>query len=77
MARIGYARVSTLDQGLASQVERLRAEGCEIIRSEKVSGASRDGRSERAISESSTDCNVRLFVFEHPSDQARGNGRRL
>jgi DNA invertase Pin-like site-specific DNA recombinase len=46
MARIGYARVSTLDQDLASQVERLRAEGCEIIRSEKVSGASRDGRSE-------------------------------
>lgn len=46
MARIGYARVSTLDQNLASQVERLRAEGCEIIRSEKVSGASREGRSE-------------------------------
>lgn len=46
MARIGYARVSTLDQDLASQVGRLRAEGCDIIRSEKVSGASREGRGE-------------------------------
>nr|WP_210286158.1 recombinase family protein [Hansschlegelia beijingensis] len=49
VARIGYARVSTLDQDLASQIERLRAEGCEIIRSEKVSGASRDGRGELEI----------------------------
>ncbi|MBB3953076.1 recombinase family protein [Aureimonas jatrophae] len=48
MARIGYARVSTLDQDLDSQLERLRAEGCAIIRSEKVSGASRDGRVELA-----------------------------
>ena len=35
MARIGYARVSTLDQDLKSQHDRLRAEGCEIVRSEK------------------------------------------
>ncbi|MFJ5487810.1 recombinase family protein [Hansschlegelia beijingensis] len=49
MARIGYARVSTLDQDLVGQIERLRAEGCEIIRSEKVSGASRDGRDELEI----------------------------
>ena len=46
MARIGYARVSSIDQDLNGQVERLRNEGCAIIRSEKVSGASREGRTE-------------------------------
>ena len=48
MPRIGYARVSTTDQDLDTQVTKLRAEGCEIIRSEKVSGGSRDGRPELA-----------------------------
>lgn len=48
MARIGYARVSTLDQDLQVQFDRLRHEGCEIIRSEKISGSSREGRSELA-----------------------------
>lgn len=48
MARIGYARVSTADQDLQLQLERLRREGCEIIRSEKVSGTSRQGRTELA-----------------------------
>src|SRR5918911_1106999 len=46
MTRIGYARVSTSDQDLRTQVARLKAEGCDPIRTEKVSGASRDGRSE-------------------------------
>jgi DNA invertase Pin-like site-specific DNA recombinase len=46
MARIGYARVSTADQDLDAQFERLKAEGCGVIRAEKVSGASRDGRTE-------------------------------
>jgi DNA invertase Pin-like site-specific DNA recombinase len=48
MARIGYARVSSTSQDLQTQTERLKAEGCEIVRSEKVSGASREGRSELA-----------------------------
>jgi DNA invertase Pin-like site-specific DNA recombinase len=48
MARIGYARVSTIDQDLDTQFARLTAEGCEIIRTEKVSGASREGRTELA-----------------------------
>jgi DNA invertase Pin-like site-specific DNA recombinase len=46
MARIGYARVSTHDQDLSVQHERLKQAGCEIIRSETGSGSTRKGRSE-------------------------------
>ena len=46
MTRVGYARVSTIDQDLDSQVARLKAAGCEILRSETGSGASRTGRTE-------------------------------
>lgn len=46
MAKIGYARVSTTDQDLETQLARLRGEGCEVVRAEKVSGASREGRRE-------------------------------
>ncbi len=48
MARIGYARVSTIDQDLDGQVIKLRSEGCELVRSEKLSGGSRTGRAELA-----------------------------
>jgi len=43
---IGYARVSTTDQDLATQKVELKAAGCTLIRAEKVSGARREGRTE-------------------------------
>ena len=46
MAIYGYARVSTTDQDLSLQQETLRAAGCEVIRAEKISGSSREGRKE-------------------------------
>ena len=59
MARIGYARVSTIDQDLDGQVTRLTAEGCGVIRAEKASGASREGRGELAI----------ILTFLRPGDE--------
>jgi DNA invertase Pin-like site-specific DNA recombinase len=46
MSRIGYARVSTTDQDLDIQITKLKSAGCEIVRSETGSGASRDNRTE-------------------------------
>ena len=42
----GYARVSSVSQDLAIQEEALKSVGCEVIRSEKVSGTSVQGRDE-------------------------------
>src|SRR5690554_337291 len=46
MPRIGYARVSSASQDLDIQIGKLADAGCEVIRSETGSGASRDGRTE-------------------------------
>src|SRR5919107_2717475 len=59
MARIGYARVSSTDQDLALQIERLKAAGCEMVRSEKVTGSTRQGRSELAS----------IITFLRPGDE--------
>jgi DNA invertase Pin-like site-specific DNA recombinase len=59
MATYGYARVSTADQSTDTQLERLRAAGCHVIRTEKVSGRSREGRGELAT----------LLEFIRPGDE--------
>lgn len=46
MSLIGYARVSTTEQNTDTQVEQLSAAGCDVVRQEKVSGRSREGRTE-------------------------------
>ena len=66
MARIGYARVSSTDQNLALQIEHLKAAGCEIVRSEKVTGSTRQGRSELAS----------IIAFLRPGDERFCQGSR-
>jgi DNA invertase Pin-like site-specific DNA recombinase len=46
MSKYGYARVSSTDQDLTTQIDKLRAAGCDVIREEKISGTSRTGRAE-------------------------------
>ena len=48
MPLYGYARVSTTDQDLGLQQAALKAAGCEVIRAEKVTGTTREGRTELA-----------------------------
>jgi DNA invertase Pin-like site-specific DNA recombinase len=44
MTVIGYARVSTTDQDLSIQEGALKAAGCQVIRAEKRSGTTTEGR---------------------------------
>jgi len=44
MTVIGYARVSTTDQDLSIQEAALKANGCQVIRAEKRSGTTTEGR---------------------------------
>lgn len=48
MPRFGYARVSSTDQDLTIQLEKLKAAGCQVVRSEKMSGKSAEDRPELA-----------------------------
>ena len=58
MTLYGYARVSTTDQDLSLQEAALRAAGCQVIRAEKRTGTSREGRAELDI----------LLQFLRPGD---------
>jgi DNA invertase Pin-like site-specific DNA recombinase len=49
LTAIGYARVSSTDQDLAIQVKALKAAGCDIIRTEKRSATSLEGRDELRV----------------------------
>ena len=44
--KYGYARVSSVGQDLTIQVQTLKDAGCDVVREEKVSGTSLNGRTE-------------------------------
>ena len=46
MAIVGYGRVSTVEQSLSIQLDALKKYGCDKIFSERVTGTTKDGRSE-------------------------------
>ncbi|MBA4697740.1 MAG: recombinase family protein [Legionella sp.] len=58
MACYGYARVSSIAQEYSIQEKALRVAGCEVVRSEKVSGSKRNDRSELEL----------LLQFLQPGD---------
>jgi len=58
MTLYGYARVSTLDQGLTLQDTALQAAGCGVVRAERAGGTQREGRAELEL----------LLTFLRPGD---------
>ncbi|WP_287101579.1 recombinase family protein, partial [Hydrotalea sp. AMD] len=58
MALYGYARVSSADQDYSVQENALRQAGCDVIRAEKASGTTRNGRTELDV----------LLAFLRPGD---------
>jgi DNA invertase Pin-like site-specific DNA recombinase len=58
MGNIGYARVSSAGQELSIQLAALKAAGCDVIRAEKQSGTSIEGRAELQT----------VLEFIHPGD---------
>jgi DNA invertase Pin-like site-specific DNA recombinase len=63
MTVIGYVRVSTIDQDLSVQKATLQAAGCNVIRTEKRSGATTASRKKlRAIVESLHDGDVLMVT---------------
>jgi Resolvase, N terminal domain len=59
MATYGYARVSSSDQSTDTQFQKLKAAGCHVVRTEKLSGKSREGRDQLAtLLEFSGPCDV-------------------
>ena len=65
----GYARVSTTDQDLSIQDAALRVAGCMMIRAEKVTGTSREGRTELALLLDFLRSGDTLVVIRYPLDQ--------
>ena len=57
-ARIGYARVSTVDQNPDAQIAALEAAGCTMIRTETRDGATLTGRPELGV----------ILDFIHPGE---------
>jgi DNA invertase Pin-like site-specific DNA recombinase len=86
---IGYARVSSGDQGFDLQVRRLKAAGCKSVFAEKASGKSTNGRHEldkavRALQPGDTLVTVRLDRLArsirdllHLLDQVKATGARF
>ena len=57
-ARIGYARISTVDQNLDAQIAALEAAACTMIRTETRDGATLSGRPELGV----------ILDFIHPGE---------